>query len=61
MPVVLTIISLGTRVALAYLLSGAVGVTGIWASIPIGWILADLVGIWYFQKNKLKFLKLPPV
>ena len=37
MSVVLTVISLGTRVVLAYLLSGPVGVTGIWAAIPIGW------------------------
>ena len=54
--VILTIISLGTRVLLANVLSGieAVGVTGIWVSIPIGWILADLVGIiYYFMKNKI--------
>lgn len=53
--VILTIISLGTRVLLANVLSGieTVGVTGIWVSIPIGWILADLVGIiYYFLKNK---------
>ena len=37
MSVVLTVISLGTRVALAYALSGIAGVTGIWAAIPIGW------------------------
>ncbi|MEG0663376.1 MAG: MATE family efflux transporter, partial [Anaerovoracaceae bacterium] len=43
----LTIISLGTRVALAYLLSAIpqVGLTGIWWAVPIGWILADLVGL----------------
>ena len=42
MSVVLTVISLGTRVALAYTLSAipAVGVTGIWMSVPIGWALA---------------------
>ncbi|MDE7288612.1 MAG: MATE family efflux transporter, partial [Oscillospiraceae bacterium] len=41
MSLILTIISLGTRVALAYFLSGfeAVGVFGIWISIPIGWFL----------------------
>ena len=46
MSVVLTVISLGTRVALAYALSAipAIGVTGIWVSVPIGWLLADLVG-----------------
>lgn len=50
MSVVLTVCSLGTRVALAYGLSGipAVGVTGIWAAIPIGWGLADAVGICYY-------------
>ena len=42
MSVVLTVISLGTRVALAYLLSATpLGVTGIWWSVPIGWALAD--------------------
>lgn len=43
--IVLTVCSLGLRVALAYLLSGIVGVTGIWVSIPIGWFIADAVGI----------------
>lgn len=43
--VILTVISLGTRVLLAYLLSGFFGETGIWVSIPIGWILADLAGL----------------
>lgn len=44
--VALTVISLGTRVALAYALSAvpAIGVTGIWAAVPIGWILADITG-----------------
>ena len=57
MSVVLTVISLGTRVALAYLLSGPVGVVGIWWSVPIGWGLADMVGILYyiFHKNRLLF------
>ncbi len=51
MSVILTIISLGTRVALAYLLSAtAIGVTGIWISIPIGWILADITGAIYYIK-----------
>lgn len=50
MSVVLTVISLGTRVALAYALSGvpAVGVVGIWWSVPIGWLLADAVGVGYY-------------
>ena len=48
MSVVLTILSLGTRVALAYALAGPVGVNGIWAAIPIGWFLADAVGYGYY-------------
>lgn len=58
MSVVLTIISLGTRVLLAYLLSSIpeIGVPGIWWAIPIGWILADSVGIVYYFKNKKMLL-----
>lgn len=50
MSVVLTIMSLGTRVALAYALSAvpAIGVVGIWWSVPIGWFLADALGIGYY-------------
>ena len=52
MSVVLTVISLGTRVALAYILSAlpSVGVVGIWWSVPIGWFLADAVGLVYYWK-----------
>ena len=53
MSVILTIASLGTRVALAYLLSAtALGVTGIWLSVPIGWALADIIGIGYYLVKK---------
>ncbi|MDE5863247.1 MAG: MATE family efflux transporter, partial [Lachnospiraceae bacterium] len=50
MSVILTVCSLGTRVVLAYVLSGIsfIGVIGIWAAIPIGWFLADVVGVWYY-------------
>ena len=53
--VVLTVVSLGSRVALAYALSSlpAFGVTGIWWSVPIGWILADLTGYYFYRKNGL--------
>lgn len=59
MSVVLTILSLGTRVALAYGLSAipVIGVRGIWAAVPIGWILADAVGVIYYIKNKGKIEK----
>ncbi len=52
--VVLTVISLGTRVVLAYALSSieAGGVTGIWMSVPIGWVLADLAGAWYYFRRR---------
>ena len=58
MSVVLTVISLGTRVALAYILSGIplFGVTGIWWSVPIGWFLADLTGILYYILRKKQLL-----
>ena len=45
--VVLTVVSLGTRVLLSYLLAPRtpLGVTAIWLSIPTGWVLADLTGL----------------
>lgn len=48
MSVVLTVISLGIRVVLAYVLSRVIGVVGIWWSIPIGWFIADVVGICFY-------------
>lgn len=53
MSVVLTIISLGLRVALSYYLASIeiIGVLGIWWSIPIGWILADLFGFIYYKRK----------
>lgn len=59
MSVVLTVISLGTRVVLAYVLSSieAIGVTGIWWSVPIGWALADLVGFLYYRRHKKEFFR----
>ena len=55
MSVILTIASLGTRVVLAYVLSAipAIGVIGIWLSVPIGWALADVIGIvYYFARSR---------
>ena len=57
MSVVLTVISLGTRVVLAYLLSAIIGVTGIWWSVPIGWFLADVTGVVYYFIHKEKLLR----
>ena len=58
MSVVLTVMSLGTRVALAYSLSAlpGVGVVGIWWAVPIGWFLADALGIGYFAGRKKRML-----
>ena len=56
MSVVLTVISLGVRVALAYLLAGPVGEIGIWAAIPIGWALADVTGYGYYLLRRAKLL-----
>lgn len=55
MSVVLTVVSLGVRVILSYILSSIsiIGVIGIWWSIPIGWLLADILGVgYYFFKYK---------
>lgn len=54
MSLVLTILSLGTRVLLAYVLAPvpSIGVLGIWSAIPIGWILADVVGFIYMKHTK---------
>lgn len=56
MSVVLTVISLGSRVALAYALSSlpALGVAGIWWSVPIGWALADAAGLACYIKMSHK-------
>ena len=60
MSVVLTVISLGTRVALAYALAGPVGEAGIWAAIPIGWFLADFVGYGYYFLRRQRLLSPAP-
>lgn len=51
--IVLTVISLGIRVGLSYLLVWqGVGLGGIWWSIPIGWAAADLAGCLRYRKLK---------
>lgn len=53
MSVILTIASLGTRVTLAYILSATfLDVTGIWLSVPIGWGVADIIGIGFYLQQK---------
>lgn len=55
MSLILTIISLGTRVVLAYTLSSvdSIGVFGIWISVPIGWALADIFGVICYKRLDL--------
>lgn len=57
MSLVLTVISLGSRVALSYALAPRpeFGVTAIWWSIPIGWMFADFVGFVYYKKGNLQW------
>lgn len=56
--IVLTITSLGMRVILAYLLSAMplFGVNGIWMAVPIGWLLADILGIALYLYSSKKVL-----
>lgn len=56
MSLILTIVSLGTRVVLAYVLAPLFGVEMIWWAIVIGWLLADSLGIIYGIKKE-KWLK----
>lgn len=50
----LTVISLGIRVALSYALAPntPLGVTAIWWSIPIGWAIADIVGYILYRNQR---------
>ena len=38
--------------ALTLLFALPLGVTGIWLSVPIGWALADAIGIGYYLKKR---------
>lgn len=48
----LTVISLGSRVLIAYVFSTFFGVMAIWVAIPIGWALADVTGGMLLKKNE---------
>ena len=53
---ILTSISLGIRVALSYALAPNTlfEVTAIWCSIPFGWFLADVVGLFFYHSNGIE-------
>lgn len=55
MSIVLTVASLGTRVLISYSLAPNpnFGVKAIWWSIPIGWLLADIIGYVKMKKEKI--------
>lgn len=55
MSIVLTVLSLGTRVLLAYTLAPRLGYSVIFWAIPIGWLLADSVGlgVWLRIKDRV--------
>ncbi len=56
--VVLTVISLGSRVILAYALAPGFGTDGIWWSVPIGWLLADGLGTVFFLFKRKSLLNI---
>ena len=52
-PITGSILLFALPLMLAYLLSATpMGVTGIWLSVPIGWALADAIGIGDYLKKK---------
>lgn len=52
-PITGSILLFALSLMLAYLLSATpLGVIGIWLSVPIGWALADAIGIGYYLKKK---------
>ena len=54
-PITGSILLFALPLMLAYLLSATpLGVIGIWLSVPIGWALADIIGIGYYLKKKRK-------
>ncbi|KNF07607.1 putative multidrug resistance protein YpnP [Gottschalkia purinilytica] len=50
----LTVVSLGIRVLMSYILSSfpSIGPKGIWWSIPLGWIIADAIGFIAYKSGK---------
>ena len=52
-PITGSILLFALPLMLAYLLLATpMGVTGIWLSVPVGWALADAIGIGYYLKKK---------
>lgn len=54
-PMFFTLIALwGVRVPLAYILSKHMGVTGIWLSVPLGWLVGTTCSFFYYLTGKWK-------
>ena len=52
-PITGSILLFALPMMLGNLLSATpLGVTGIWLSVPVGWALADAIGIGYYLKKK---------
>lgn len=49
---ILTVLSLGLRVAIAYLASPVWGLKAIWWAIPIGWFVADTVAFFVYLRQR---------
>lgn len=49
-----TLCNFVTRLALAYGLAGVIGPSAIWYSIPIGWAVSLVMGIWRYRSGKWK-------
>ena len=46
-----TFVDLILRVVLAFVLAPIFGSTGVWASWPLGWIIAAIMSFWYYKKG----------
>lgn len=54
-PMFFTLIALwGVRVPLAFILSKHMGVTGIWLSVPLGWLVGTVCSYFYYLTGKWK-------
>lgn len=49
-----TLIDLVLRVVFAFILSTSLGLTGIWISWPIGWVIATILSAYFYKSGKWK-------
>ena len=54
-PMIFSLISLWIiRIPLAYMLSGRIGVSGIWWAIPAGWLIGLMLSFFYYRTGRWK-------